>query len=276
MKTEKRTDRADVLNPEEVAGRLHTKWLAKHIQYSATIDSTNLEAVRCAQGAWENGTLILTDMQTAGRGRRGRGWDSPGGVNIFFSLLLKPPISPDKASMLTLVMALSVAKGVEETAGTACAVKWPNDIVVNDKKVCGILTEMSVKPNEIQHVIIGVGINVNMADIPEELKNRATSLAIEAGRTIPRNMLLTAVLSHFEKDYEAFLQTEDLSGMLEQYNGRLINRGRMVRVLDPQGEFEGMAEGITPTGELLVRRADHTVETVYAGEVSVRGLYGYV
>lgn len=276
MKAENLTDRADILNPDEVAGRLHTKWLAKHIRYYEAIDSTNLEAKRYAQGAWENGTLILSDMQTAGRGRRGRGWDSPGGVNVFFSLLLKPLISPDKASMLTLVMALSVAKGIEETAGTACAVKWPNDIVVNDKKVCGILTEMETKPKEIQHVIIGVGINVNMTDIPEELQDRATSLSVESGHAVSRSTLLAAVLSHFEKDYETFLQTEDLSGILEQYNSRLINLGRTVRVLDPQGEFEGMAEGITKTGELLVRREDDTVETVYAGEVSVRGLYGYV
>lgn len=266
----------DILNESEVKSRLQTAWLAHTMHFLSEVDSTNLEAKRLTNAPWENGTLVLADRQTAGRGRRGRGWESPSGVNIFYTLLLKPPVIPDKASMLTLVMALSVAKGIEETTKAPCAIKWPNDIVVNGKKICGILTEMDAEPGYIHHVVLGVGINVNMRDIPEELREHATSLAEECGHQISRSTLLAAILAHFEKDYADFLQTEDLSVLLPAYHERLINRNRTVRVLDPQGEFEGTAEGITPAGELLVRKADDTLETVYAGEVSVRGLYGYV
>ena len=269
------------MSMKEWKQQIQTKWLAKQIYVYEEIDSTNLEAGRIAhqgnfEDTWQNGTLVIADKQTAGRGRRGRVWESPADGNLFYSILLKPDIAPDKASMLTLVMALSVAKGIEEVTGMPCAIKWPNDIVINRRKVCGILTEMEVDSNGIHHVIIGVGINVNMTDIPQELSDTATSLTIESGQTVSRNGLLAAVLRCFEADYETFLLTEDLSELQERYQAHLINRNQMVRVLDPQHEFEGVAEGINAVGELLVRKTDGTVEAVYAGEVSVRGLYGYV
>ena len=271
---------------EELKEYIQTKWLAKQIYAYEEIDSTNLEATRIAHGksplteticqSFENGTLVIADTQTAGRGRRGRSWESSSDDNLFFSLLLKPELAPDKASMLTLVMALSVAKGIEEVTNMNCAIKWPNDIVMNRKKICGILTEMELDNRTIHHIVIGVGINVNMVEIPQELSDMATSLAIEYGGGVPKEKLLAAVLRHFEADYETFLAMEDLRGLQKDYENHLINRKQTVRVLDPKHSFEGIAEGISATGELLVRTEDGELKTVYAGEVSVRGLYGYV
>lgn len=266
----------DVLSVSELRSRLQTKWIAGEIRAYETVDSTNLEAKRCAQGDWSNGTLILADTQTAGRGRRGRSWESPVGVNLFYTLLLKPDIAPNKASMLTLVMALSVAEGIGETTGSGCAIKWPNDVVINGRKVCGILTEMDAERDYIHSVVIGAGVNVNMETLPPELRDKAASLLLECGKKVPRSVLLASILRRFEIYYELFLQTEDLSLLQEAYNSLLVNRNQTVRVLDPQNTYEGIAQGINTAGELLVRRADNTVEAVYAGEVSVRGLYGYV
>ncbi len=266
----------DALSVSEIKSRLQTKWIAQAIACYDTLDSTNLEAKRCAQGDWENGTLIVAKKQTAGRGRRGRSWESPAGGSLFFSLLLKPEIAPDKAPMLTLVMALSAAEGIKEATKTDCGIKWPNDLVLNGKKICGILTEMDTEMGYIHNVVIGTGINVNMKEMPPNLRQNATSLLLERGEKTVRSVLLAAILRHFEKNYEVFLQTKDLSRLREAYNRLLLNDGREVCVLDAQNPYEGVAEGINAAGELLVRKKDQTLAAVYAGEVSVRGLYGYV
>lgn len=245
------------------------------IIYKEEIDSTNLEAARQAENL-PHGAVIWADAQTAGRGRRGRSWVSRGGENIYFSMLLKPDFGPERASMLTLVMALAAAQGIEAIYGCETQIKWPNDVVVNGRKVCGILTEMQVVPGAIKHVIIGVGINVNQMTFDEEGLSYATSLRKETGVCGNRKELLTEVLQQFKRLYAEFCQAVSLAPMVEAYQKRLANRGREVRVLDPQGEYQGVALGINPQGELLVRKADGEELEVYAGEVSVRGLYGYV
>lgn len=155
-------------------------------------------------------------------------------------------------------------------------IKWPNDIVVNGKKICGILTEMSIEHDYVKYIVIGVGINVNMGELPEEIRESATSLFLESGREITRAELLQEVLQNFENNYNKFAQTYDLTGIINEYNEFLVNRGKEVRVLDPKGEFEGVAIGVNTVGELQVQTKDGKVTNVYAGEVSVRGLYGYV
>ena len=173
-------------------------------------------------------------------------------------------------------MALAVALAVEDKCGVEAGIKWPNDVVVNGKKICGILTEMTVETDYIQHVVTGVGINVNMDSIPEEIRESATSLFLESGKKTARAELLQAVLERFEEYYGKYAADLGMDSMLEEYNAHLVNRNRQVRVLDPKGEWEGVAKGINASGELLVENsAGRTVE-VYAGEVSVRGLYGYV
>ena len=267
------------------------------IHFYESIDSTNAQAAKEAKNGAKHGTLFVADMQTAGRGRRGRAWDSPAGSNIYFSLLLRPELVPDKASMLTLVMALAVAEGIERTtdrmAEAVCGedsgaesdahtislhpqIKWPNDIVVNGKKVCGILTEMNLQSGKIDSVIIGVGINVHKQEFAPELVDKATCLDAECGQKISRSQLRAEIIEAFEEYYAAFMKQGDLSGLRENYQERLVNLGREVRVLDPQGEYMGIATGITDTGELCVQLPDGSIRQVYAGEVSVRGIYGYV
>ncbi len=271
----------DILSKSEIASRLHTKWAGRKLYYLESTGSTNTDAKRLAEEGEPHGTTIVANMQTAGRGRRGRTWQSPAGANTYFTILLKPDFSPDKASMLTLVMALSVAEAIEEITGLKADIKWPNDIVVHKKKVVGMLTEMSTTPemDEIQYVVIGVGTNVNYdspEDFPEELRPTATSLRMEAGHLINRAALTERVLARFEVNYEKFEETLDLSGLMDSYEKRLINVGAQVRVLDPAGEYTGISRGINAVGELLVEKENGETINVYAGEVSVRGLYGYV
>ena len=245
------------------------------IIYKEETDSTNLDAARLAEEL-SHGDVIVADAQTAGRGRRGRTWVSPKGENLYFSLLLKPDFAPEQASMLTIVMALAVVNGVEAVYGCEPQIKWPNDIVVNGRKVCGILTEMQVVPGAIKHVIIGVGINVNQMTFEGDSLKFATSLQKETGIRKERQELLDAVLQEFWQLYPEFCQVGTLQPIVEAYEARLANLGKEVCVLDPKGEYQGVALGINEQGELLVRKTDGTKEAVYAGEVSVRGLYGYV
>ena len=245
------------------------------IIYKGETDSTNLDVARLAEEL-SHGDVIVADAQTAGRGRRGRTWVSRKGENLYFSMLLKPDFAPEKASMLTLVMAMAVAQGMETVYTCRPQIKWPNDIVVNRRKVCGILTEMQVVPGAIKHVIIGVGINVNQMTFTEDGLAFASSLQKETGLIKDRKVLLQEVLQQFERLYEEFCRAGSLLPMVPAYEARLANLGREVRVLDPKGEYQGVALGISEQGELLVRKVDGTEEKVYAGEVSVRGLYGYV
>lgn len=272
---------ADIYSESEIASRLHTKWAGKKLHFFESTGSTNPDAKRFAEEGEPHGTTVVADRQTAGRGRRGRSWESPAGRSIYFTIVVRPKFAPDRASMVTLVMALSVAEAIQEITGLDPGIKWPNDIVVNGKKVVGILTEMSMTPemNEIQFLVAGVGINVNQAgpeEFPEEIRGTATSLQIEAGRQFDRAALLERILARFEMDYESFEQTLDLSMLKSRYEARLAGRDAGVRVLDPAGEYTGISRGITDTGELIVEKEDGGRILVYAGEVSVRGLYGYV
>lgn len=275
------------------------------IQCRDIVDSTNLWAKEAAMQGAPEGTLLVADQQSAGRGRRGRSWSSPPGESIYMSLILRPVIRPEQASMLTLVMGLSVVQAVRELFGLDAWIKWPNDMVINGKKVCGILTEMSVSAEGIQHVIIGTGINVNGTVFEEEITKTATSLLLETavlnrcdsldenadfvGKVKPqgsgsvdqiekldRRQIIDAVMDAFSRNYAKFLETGDLQKLVQEYNNVLINRGKEIRVLDPAGEYNGISGGINAQGELLVTKEDGTCVSVYAGEVSVRGVYGYV
>ena len=269
----------DILSSSEILSRLSTRWAGRTLYYLPVTGSTNIEAKRYAEAGAPHGTTVVANMQTAGKGRRGKTWQSPEGSAIYMTIMLKPDFLPDKASMLTLVMALSVADAIEETTGLQSGIKWPNDIVVNHKKVCGILTEMNAESDYIQYVVIGVGINVNNAsseEFPEAIRQMATSLKIESGMQIFRAALLERVLAHFEKNYDTFVSTLDLTLLKEAYEKRLLNLNAEVKVLDPKGEYEGIARGINEIGELLIEKEEGEIVPVYAGEVSVRGLYGYI
>ena len=216
----------DVLSEAELLSCLKTEWAGGRTVYFDATDSTNIQARRLAEAHAPHGTLVVSDRQDGGKGRRGRSWASPSGVGIWMSLILRPEIAPSSASMLTLAAALAVREGIQEETGLSPLIKWPNDLVLNGKKICGILTEMSTELMEIQYVITGIGINVNQREFPPEIRDTATSLSLEAGRSFRRSSLIAAILKAFEKDYEAFLKTGDLSLLLEEYNACLVNRGK--------------------------------------------------
>ena len=298
----------DIFNKEEVENRLRTRWAGHPLLYSEETGSTNNDIFALSDQGFPHGTLALTGTQTAGKGRRGRLWISPPDVNIYMSILLRPDLRPESAPMLTLVMALAVYEACEElyasgkeydTRETAqeadraqktgdgspslkFGIKWPNDIVVSAdggpyKKICGILTEMRMEEKEIRDIVIGTGINANQTEFPEEIRETAGSLALALGHAVNRAELTAETWRFFEADFEAFCETQSLETLRDKYEAALVNRGRKVRVLDPQEPYEGTAMGITAGGELIVRPQDGSADReVSSGEVSVRGVMGYV
>ena len=246
------------------------------IRYEVT-DSTNLRAKEMGNEGVSRDTLFIADKQTKGVGRRGRKWESPEGENIYMSLLLRPEIAPVKAPMLTLVMAVAVAEGIRKVyADAVLRIKWPNDIVLNKKKICGILTEMALDGTAIKYVVTGVGINVNQKTFIPELKDKATSLWLETSKNGDREAIISAVMEEFYKYYDGFLRVGDLSYLQETYNQMLVNCGIEVVIHEPGNEYHAKALGINEHGELVVELKDGKRQNVYAGEVSVRGINGYV
>ena len=304
----------DIFNKEEVENRLRTRWAGHPLLYSEETGSTNNDIFALSDQGFPHGTLALTGTQTAGKGRRGRLWISPPDVNIYMSILLRPDLRPESAPMLTLVMAVAVYEACEklyaaaetgdgsretrletgdgpretrrETADDSPSlrfgIKWPNDIVVSAdggpyKKICGILTEMRMEEKEIRDIVIGTGINANQTEFPEEIRETAGSLALALGHAVNRAELTAETWRFFEADFETFCETQSLEPLRDKYEAALVNRGRKVRVLDPQEPYEGTAMGITPGGELIVRPQDGSADReVSSGEVSVRGVMGYV
>ena len=263
-----------IYNETTIADQIHTKLAGKTVHFARETDSTNLWIKRLAKEGASEGTLALAEFQSAGRGRLGRSWEVPEGTSVMMSILLRPKFEPQYAPTLTLVMGMAVAKAVKNL-GFDVSIKWPNDVVVSHKKICGILTEMGVRDGKIDYAVIGVGINVNIREFPEEMADKATSLYLESGKEFDRSQIPGLVMEAFEEYYEKFAAACDLSGLKEEYESILANYNQPVRVLAKE-PYEGVARGITDGGELLVEKTDGTIVAVSAGEVSVRGLYSYV
>lgn len=264
----------DVMDEKHIREHLHTKWLAEEIVYLPETDSSNIQAKRLGENGGRNGTVVVTDRQTAGRGRRGKSWISPEG-NCYFSMLLHPDVRVDRASMITLIAAMAVAKAVHEVEGIEAMIKWPNDVVVNGKKICGILTESSTDLEYIEYVVVGIGINCNQKEFDEEISGMASSISLETGHDVERAKLLARFFECFEAYYDTFMETEDLSKLSDIYNEMLINRGRDVKIIDKDTERVLKAVGINDMGGLIVESDKGEQEVIISGEVSVRGLYGY-
>ena len=266
----------DLLNRAELESSIRTKWAGRTLLYFDETDSTNTEAKKAAEAGAPHGTLAVADFQSMGKGRRGRSWASPHGAGVWMSLVQRPQLHPSCASMLTLVAALAVSDGIRSACGLETRITLPNDVVACGRKVCGILTEMSTELECINYVVTGIGVNVNNEAFPEEIAQVATSLRMETGGSVSRRRLIGAILEAYERYYARFMEYRDMTGLLEEYNGRLANYQNEVRVLAPGGEYTGTALGIDKAGELLVRTGDGRTERVISGEVSVRGIYGYV
>jgi len=268
----------DRLEPSIIWKDLQTRALGQHIYYYRQIDSTNQKAKELAIEGKPNGTLIIAEEQTKGRGRLGREWVSPFGTGIWMSILLRPDIHPWDAPRITLLSAVAVARSIEGITKLKTGIKWPNDIILGQKKVCGILTEMNGELDQLHWIVIGIGINVNseQKDFPKELQGTATSLKAELGRTVDRALLIRRICTEMEDYLEGFLKSRDFLPVIQECRERSVTIGKMVRVTDSSGDWVGMAENIDVDGSLLVRKADGSLERVLSGDVSVRGIAGYI
>ena len=265
----------NILSESLITPYLNTKEIGRVMKVYDTVDSTNNICRELETEKAPNGTTVIADRQTAGKGRRGKNWISPAG-NCYFSILLYPDVRVDRASMVTLVAAIAVSEAVREVTGIDTRIKWPNDVVAGGKKICGILTESSTDMEYIQYVVVGIGINCNQKEFENEIKDMATSISLETGKNVERAKLLAKVFEHFERYYTLYLETEDLSKLYDRYNELLINKDRDVKIIENGRERIMKAIGINEVGALIVEDSDGRQETVISGEVSVRGLYGYV
>lgn len=266
----------DILTYEELEEYLNTDFIGRNIQYFGSIDSTNKRAKEIAFEEKE-GTILIAEEQAEGKGRLGRGWISPKGKGIWMSIVLKPKVDPMKVAKITLLGAVAVHKALENM-NIKSQIKWPNDILIGKKKICGILTEMNCELNMINYVVIGIGVNANLDEghIPIELKDKATSIKISEGKEINRKELLGNILNEFEKFYIPFRDEDDISKVIDicRDNSALI--GKEVRVIKGEEIKIGKALDINHEGQLVVEFGDNVVENIFAGEVSIRGLKGYI
>ncbi len=264
----------DLLIYEEVSPYLTTNFIGKNYIHKLVIDSTNNFAKEMASKV-PDGTVIIAEEQTAGRGRLGRSWISQKGCGIWMSIILKPNIQPQEALNLTQVAAISVVKAIEEVFHVESKIKWPNDIILNNKKVCGILTEMSSEIDKINYVIIGIGVNVNCDNFPEELKGKATSLYLETNSKVDRKKLTASILNNLEFYYNAYLQ-KGFEYIRPICIEKSITIGRQIKVIANEGEIEGKAVTIDNNGSLVVETKEGKRLSIMSGDVSVRGLLDYV
>ncbi|MCM1308613.1 MAG: biotin--[acetyl-CoA-carboxylase] ligase [Butyrivibrio sp.] len=265
----------DVLLAEEVKSLLDTEWFGREILYFDTVDSTNNEIKRQAEKGGKEGLLVIAESQSTGRGRQGRMWQSPSGSGIWMSFLLRPRIMPEQAAGITLVSAMGAAAAVREELGIRAQIKWPNDIVINGRKLTGILVELSTDMESINYVAVGIGINVNNESFPRELEDKATSLLAECGHRVRRSRLVAAFGRHFERCYKIFIEDGDMRRLKAEYEEALVNKNAEVIIIEAGSEKRRRAVGINDAGELIVEDSDGNTENIRAGEVSVRGVYGY-
>ena len=265
----------NIITPSEVKENLETKVLGQTIYYEEALDSTNNKAKKLAREGAVEGTLVIADQQTNGKGRLGRVWKSPAGAGIWMSLILRPNILPQYASQVTLIAGLNMCEAIQEMTGLTASIKWPNDVVVNGKKICGILTEMSAEMDQVNYIVVGIGVNVNIKSFPEDLPH-ASSLALEGGHDYSRKAIIKCFLKKFEIDYNQYKVKPDLESIKNRYEKSCITLHKKVKLIKKNEEMVAQAIEITSQGGLKVRYEDGTEEEVVSGEVSVRGLYDYI
>jgi len=260
----------ELYNAVEIQDGLETKIMGRKIFFYEETDSTNTRLRQMVADGSPEGTVAIAEVQTAGKGRLGRAWVSPTGTGIWMSILLRPEVSPSEAPLLTLLAGLSVCHAIGTLTSLNAEIKWPNDILMGGKKVCGILTEMDTEMDQINGIVVGMGINVNTEEFPDELQEIATSLKLQdGGKEVSRTQLVQAILIEFEKVYERYQKEQGFSAFYEEYKARCITMGKEVRVLGRE-PFEGIAVDITPQGELVVRKENGDEVVVFSGEVSIR------
>jgi BirA family transcriptional regulator, biotin operon repressor / biotin---[acetyl-CoA-carboxylase] ligase len=261
----------DKLLPEEVLHGLNTSILRGPVYHFDTTRSTNDAAkLLGVQGAAE-GTIVVAETQTAGRGRLGRSWVSSPGVGIYASLLLRPPLPPNELPQITLSTAVSLVRALTRAVGVTPGIKWPNDLILKGKKLGGILTEMETESDQIRYLVVGLGLNVNTPEFPPELDGLATSLRLAEGRNFPRLTILKAWLEEFEDLYLRFL-ARGFSDILEEWKEHSVTLGKYVAVRQGPRQVEGLAMEVTPEGALVLETARGEEVKVTSGEITVESV----
>ena len=265
----------DILSKSEIESVIADEGIVNKVVFFEETDSTNTRAKLLGEEGMADGTLVVADCQNKGKGRRGKSFTSPKGQSIYMTFLLRPDISPIKASMITILSAMAVRGALSEVCGINALIKWPNDVVADGKKICGILTEMSAELTKVNYVVVGMGINVNNEKMPKDIENVAVSVRMLKGSIQRRSPIIGSVCKWFSVYYNKFMSTLSLSQIKEEYNRYLVNMDKEVEVVSDNGSYRAKSLGIDDEGRLLIERNGKT-ETVLSGEVSVRGVYGYV
>jgi BirA family transcriptional regulator, biotin operon repressor / biotin---[acetyl-CoA-carboxylase] ligase len=259
----------DILVPQMLSHRLYGTPFARRILHFFKIDSTNSVAMRLGESGEPHGAVVLAEEQTAGRGRAGRSWTSEKSSGIYCSILLRPPIPPAHAPLLTLVAGLAARDAAAEDLDALPDIRWPNDLLVGGRKFCGILTEMHAEPDRIHYAVVGIGINVNQAKMPADLAAIATSLRVETGKTHSRFELLIRLLQHFDRYYNQFLADGSLPVLRRFAQVSSYYEGKRVRITTATESFTGTTAGLEPSGVLRVTRDDgRGIEAVLSGDVA--------
>jgi BirA family biotin operon repressor/biotin-[acetyl-CoA-carboxylase] ligase len=258
----------DILVPSLIQAELGESEIGHSIIHHFRTNSTNTVAFNLAQKGAAHGTVVVAEEQTAGRGRLGRTWYSEKSSGIYVSVILRPPFSPTAAPILTLMAGAATQHALSTTTGLSVDIRWPNDLLVNGKKVAGILTEMNAELGRLHAVVLGIGINVNHSEMPAELKPTATSLRIESQRTWSRVQVFIALLKELERHYHLLLEKGSAAIAERWAAASTYANGKRIRIVTAEAESLATTVGLDPSGALRVRYDDCREEALVAGEVA--------
>lgn len=266
----------DVVDVREIVLPQNQK-IGRQFVHFEEIDSTSSYAKKIGNEGCQHGTVVVAERQTLGRGRTGREWQSDSNHGLWFSIVLRPELEPEQIQIVTLAASVAVVEGIAREQGINCGIKWPNDIILGNSKLCGILTELSAEPGHVNYLVVGIGINVNQDqnDFDPGLQNKATSLKLHTGNNVSRVKLLGSILTSFEEIYNIMLEG-NTDEILNRWNKYSVTIGKEVKIIYRGMEYYGTAQSIASDGKLVVKCKDGTEKEISAGEVQVRGLLGYV
>ena len=257
-----------MIQKEEILSSLSSRIFGKTVHSFDTIDSTNSFAKNLGRDSAPHGSLVIAEEQTSGRGRLQREWISSKGSNLLFSVILYPEFNTEKIALLPLIGSLAVADAVETVTGLSATCKWPNDVLIDTKKVCGMLLESTSGSGSIEKIILGIGVNVNQTEFPEGLLHKATSLRNESGKEVSRVILLAAILEELENRYEQLAHFPSAQ-LLNDWKLKALLFGKKITVLESEFSYSATAVDVAEDGGLIIQTEDGGKKKVFAGDVSL-------
>lgn len=263
------TGTPDALHGDDLSARLSpTRVIGREVQVFRQTASTNDVVDKLARDGATEGVVVFAESQTRGRGRMGRRWESPAGKGLWFSLLLRPVMRPEAATQVTVAVVTGLARAITRQTGIEPQIKWPNDLLIDGRKVAGILTEMNAELDRVKHIVVGIGVDVNLkqSELPAELQDIATSLRIASGKPVDRPALAAAILDELDRDYARVVGGE-FRQVAEEWEGQCVTLGHDVSISVGGREIRGRAEALAPDGSLMVRTAHGRLERILGGDV---------